>query len=77
MPKSNGSIVFALKAWTIKFHEKKFYVAPTNAPDEKQRWGKPYASLQAACAAIARRHADEWRARDQRRSAFHRKEAAR
>ena len=75
MSKSNGT-VYALRAYTVRRKGDKFYIAPTCAFDEPQ-WGKPYASLQAACGAIARRHADEWRKRDQRRSAFYRKEAAR
>jgi hypothetical protein len=76
MSTSNGAS-YALRAYTVRRHGDKFYIAPTCA-FEKPRWSKAYASLQAACATIARRHADEWRERDQRRSAFYgKKERAR
>jgi hypothetical protein len=62
---------FALKSWTIKQQGEKFVIAPTASFDDKTRWSKPYASLQAACAAISRRLAEEWLERAQRRNAFH------
>jgi hypothetical protein len=74
MSKENGA-TYALRAYSIRRHGEKFYVAQTCAFD-KPSWSKPYASLQAACSAIARRHADEWRTRDNRRSAFHRTKGA-
>ena len=76
MWKPNGSVVFALKGWTIRFHHEKFYIAPTNGCAEKQHWSKPYRTLQAACAGIARQCAQEWRAREQRRSTFYRTKGA-
>jgi hypothetical protein len=39
---------------------------------DKQEWSKGYRSLQAACAAIARKLAEEWTARNSRRRKFHR-----
>ena len=63
--------VFALKAWTIKQHDDRFFIAQTASFDEKSRWSKPYKTLQAACAAIARKLAEEWRSREQRRRTFH------
>ncbi len=62
---------FALKAWTIKQRGGKFYISPTASFDDKTRWSKPYTTLQHACTAIARKLADEWRGRDQRRRQFH------
>jgi hypothetical protein len=64
------------RAYTVRRQGNKFYIPLTCAFDGKPQWGKPYASLQAACAAIARRYADEWRRRDQRRNAFYRKKEA-
>lgn len=63
--------VFALKAWTIKESGGKFYVAPTAAFDDKLKWSKPYATLQRATTAIARKLADEWLQRNERRLKFH------
>ena len=61
--------VFALKAWTIKEHGGKFYIAPTASLDDKRRWSKTYATLQSACTAIARKLAEEWTTRNERRRA--------
>ena len=64
--------LFALSAWTIKQQGEKFYIAPTVSFDDKQRWSKSYDSLQRACTAIARKHAEEWLQRNTKRIAFHR-----
>ena len=64
--------LFALSAWTIKQNGEKFYIAPTASFDNKQRWSKGYDSLQRACTAIARKHAEEWTERNTKRIAFHR-----
>jgi len=69
--------VFALKAWTIKQHGDKFYVAPTAAFDDKMKWSKPYATLQRATTAIARKLADEWLQRSDRQQKVYGKEGAR
>lgn len=63
--------LFALRAWTIKEHGGKFFIAPTAAFDDKLKWSKPYATLQRATTAIARKMADEWRDRNQRREKFY------
>lgn len=63
--------VFALKAWTIMQKGDKFFIAPTAAFDEKTRWSKPYATLQRATTAVARKLADEWLQRNERRLKFH------
>ena len=57
---------FALKQWTLKRHGAKFYIAPAVSFDDKAKWSKAYNSLQAACAAIARKHAEEWTERNAR-----------
>lgn len=61
--------LFALKAWTIKKSGNKFYIIPS-APFG-MRWSKSYKSLQAACAAIARKLAEEWTSRNERRHAHY------
>ena len=70
MHRGNGA-VFAVKAWTIKKQGEKFYIAQSIAFAEKPHWSKGYASLQAACAAIARKLAEEWTARNARRRKFY------
>lgn len=47
--------VFALKAWTVKVEQDKFYICPTAYFDDKNRWSGPYKSLQHATNAIARK----------------------
>ena len=73
MMKETG-VVYALRAYSVKrLADNKWSIAPTCGFDDKPAWSKPYATLQAACAAIARKHADEWHTRNERRNAFHRK----
>ena len=62
---------YALKAWTVKQHGDKFYIAPTASFDDRTRWSKPYTTLQRACTAIARKLAREWQSRDNRRREFY------
>jgi hypothetical protein len=67
MWKPVSTTVFALKAWTIKRRGDKFYIGRSASFDDKRRWiNTSYGSLQAACMAIARKHAEEWRARSER-----------
>jgi len=79
MSKPIPPAIYALRAWTIKERGDKFVIAPTASFDDKARWSKPYASLQSATQAIARKLAEEWRERDERRRTFHgiKKDAAR
>ena len=63
---------FALRQWTIKQTGDKFHISPTAAFDDKTKWSKGYASLQAATSAIARKLAEEWVERNERRRKFHR-----
>jgi hypothetical protein len=67
MSKSSESAVFALKAWTIKKNGEKFYISPSVAFHDRQMWSKGYRSLHAACSAIARKLAEEWTRRSERR----------
>jgi hypothetical protein len=62
---------YALKAWTIRGSDGKFYISPTASFDDKTKWSKPYTTLQRACTAIARKLAEEWTARNERRREFH------
>jgi hypothetical protein len=61
--------VYALKAWTIKKRGGKFFIIPSAAFE--MRWSKPYKSLQAACAGISRKLAEEWTTRNERRRAHY------
>jgi len=69
MSKPIPPAIYALRAWTIKERGDKFYIIPSGAFG--MRWSKSYKSLQAACAAVARKHAEEWIERDERRCNFH------
>ena len=56
MPKRISSEqVFALKGWTVKTEQGKFFICPTAYFDDKTRWSGPYKSLQYATNAIARK----------------------
>ena len=46
--------IYALKSWTIKKVDERFYIA-TTAQSRKHNWRGPYASLQRATTAIARK----------------------
>lgn len=59
-------VLFALKAWTIKQNGDK-YISPSVAFHDKPQWSKGYRSLQAACSAIARKLAEEWTRRSERK----------
>jgi len=63
--------LFALQAWTIKKHGEKFYIRPT-AFRRKPQWSKSYRSLQGACMAVARKLAEEWLDRHDRRRKMYR-----
>ena len=70
MSKPMELAVVALRAWTIKKQGEKFYISPT-AFVRRPRWSKGYSSLQGACMALARKCAEEWTERNDRRK-FHR-----
>lgn len=67
MSKPIPSALFALKAWTIKQKGDKYYISPSAAFHDRPQWSKGYRSLQAACSAIARKLAEEWARRSERR----------
>ena len=46
--------IYALKSWTIKKADERFYIA-TTAQSRRQKWRGPYANLQRATTAIARK----------------------
>ena len=60
MSRATRPAIFALRQWTIKQRGEKFYIAPAVSFNGKAKWSTGYKSLQAACAAIARKHAQEW-----------------
>lgn len=59
--------IYALSAWTVKKSNGKWYIAPTARFEDKPPWSKPYATLQRATTAIARKLADEVITRHKRR----------
>lgn len=64
--------IYALTAWAVKKVNGKWYIAPTGARfDERAQWSKPYATLQRATTAIARKLADEVQKRHKRRCDFY------
>lgn len=67
MSKPIPPALFALKAWTIKRNGDKYYISPSVAFHDKPQWSEGYRSLQAACSAIARKLAEEWTRRSERK----------
>lgn len=57
--------VYALKSWTIRKRGDEFYIAPT-AQDGRHSWRGPYATLQRATTAIARKLQWEFARRNQK-----------
>lgn len=63
---TNEAHVYALRGYTIKKRGDEFFVSPTGV-EGSHRWSKPYATLQRATTAIARRLQREF-ARQHRRA---------
>jgi hypothetical protein len=63
--------IYALRDWTIRKTNGKWYIAPTARFEDKPQWSKPYATLQRATTAIARKIADEVIKRHKRRCEFY------
>ena len=61
-----GVRVFALKAWTVKSENGKFFISPTACFENKHNWRGPYRTLQHATTAIARKLAEEFNRREKR-----------
>jgi hypothetical protein len=66
--KLSESRVFALRGYTVKVENGKFYVAPTF---DQSTYAGPYKSLQHATTAIARKLAKEFSDRNAKLDAFH------
>ena len=60
--------IFALRGWTIKSENGKFFAAPTL---NQNKWSGPYKSLQHATTAIARKLQKEFAERNAKLEAFH------
>lgn len=56
--------VYALRAYTVKVEDEKFFIAQTVAFQKKLDWKGPYSSLQHATSAIARMLQAEFSRRD-------------
>jgi hypothetical protein len=63
--------IYALRDWTVKKSNGKWYIAPTARFEDEPHWSKPYATLQRATTAIARKLADEVQMRHERRCDFY------
>ena len=63
--------IYALRDWTVKKANGKWYIAPTARFEDKPQWSKPYATLQRATTAIARKLADEVMRRHKRRCDYY------
>ena len=63
--------IYALRDWTVRKTNGKWYIAPTARFEDKPEWSKPYATLQRATTAIARKLADEVIRRHKRRCDFY------
>ncbi len=59
--------IYALTCWSVKKLNGKWCIAPTARFEDKPAWSKPYATLQGATTAIARKLAEEALARHKRR----------
>ena len=57
---------FALKAWTVKSENNKFFISPTACFEDKHKWRGPYRTLQHATTAIARKLCEEFNKRHKR-----------
>ena len=57
--------VYALRSYTIKEHAGQFFISPTGS-ERSHRWSKPYATLQRATTAIARKLQREFAKRHSR-----------
>ena len=66
MKSRKGPRVLALKAWTIKAENGKFFMSPTASFENKHRWRGPYRSLHLATTAVARKLAEEFSERNMR-----------
>jgi len=51
--------VYALRVWSVKKVNGKWYISQAARFDEKGQWGRPYETLQRATTAIARKMAAE------------------
>lgn len=69
-PALSAERVFALKGWSVRTKDGKFFAAPTAYFDEKPKWLGPFKSLQSTTAAIARRLSEEFSERKTRLDAF-------
>jgi hypothetical protein len=66
-PREAPPAIYALAAWSVRKSNGKWQIALTARFDDKLSWGKPYATLQRATMAIARKLADEVTKRHKRR----------
>ena len=51
--------IYALRVWSVKKLNGKWYISQAARFDDKEAWSKPYETLQRATTAIARKMAEE------------------
>ena len=51
--------IYALRMWSVKKVNGKWYISQAARFDDKEQWSKPYETLQRATTAIARKMAEE------------------
>lgn len=51
--------IYALRVWSVKKVNGKWYISQAARFDDKEQWSRPYATLHRATTAIARKMAEE------------------
>jgi hypothetical protein len=59
--------IYALRLWSVKKVNGKWYISQAARFDDKEQWSRPYETLQRATTAIARKMAEEVLERHQAR----------
>jgi hypothetical protein len=59
--------IYALRVWSVKKVNGKWYISQAARFDDKAEWSRPYETLQRATTAIARKMAEEVQERHKRR----------
>jgi hypothetical protein len=63
--------IYALRVWSVKKVNGKWYISQAARFDDKEQWSRPYAILQRAMTAIARKMAEEIIDRHKRRCDYY------
>lgn len=63
--------IYALRMWSVKKVNGKWYISQAARFDDKAQWSRPYETLQRATTAIARKMAEEVQERHKRRCDYY------